>query len=150
MSTTTAPPIVDVMEALADQLREWLPATGELDGLQVEPLAVSNPTPPCIDLYPADPFMEQNAMDFRSQDVLLIVRARVSSADQQASQRLLLSMMDVNSDVSVRAALASDRSLGGTVADSTVEAVSGFTWYAEANGGGGLLGCEWRTRLVLR
>lgn len=149
MSVVQAPPIVDVMEALADQLRERLPATGELDGLQVEPLAVANPTPPAIDIYPADPFMEQSAMGYRSQEAIFVVRLRVSSADQQAAQRLALSLMDVNSDVSVTAALWSDLTLGGAVSDLHIESVSGFQWYVEANGGGGLLGAEWRVRTVL-
>lgn len=152
----TAPATVtvsDVMAAIAAQLQAELgPA---LEGIQVDPKLVSNPTPPCLDVYPADPFLERTSFGpggFGAEAVFT-VRARVVTADQQDGQELLLQFMDPRGPLSLWAALEADATLGGTVDDSTVEAVSGFVPYESAGGAGGytgtLLGAEWRLRVEL-
>lgn len=138
--------LLEVMNAVAQQLQDWV-APG-VEGIQIEPLFVRDPTPPCIDIYPGDPFGEQIAFASANRELLFTVRARVSAADQVAGQQLLLELMDRDSG-SVLSALTTDRTLGGVVDDSVVEGPSGFSSYAAASGAatGSLLGCEWRLRV---
>lgn len=147
------PTLLEIMAALADQIRMALGGGNgaTIPGLQVEPNLLFNPTPPCIDVYPADPFTEQTSYGLQNQEVFFAVRARVTTADTTEGQELLLDMMDVASPYSVAAAIADDRTLGGAVADLEVQPSTGFTIYTGAAGGEGgknLLGCEWRTRIV--
>ena len=122
------------MEALADQITDNV-AASDLGGeaLQVWPFLVLNPTPPCVDVYPADPFSEQTefgALADHSDDIWFTVRARVTPADVDASQQLLLQLMDKRSDTSVKAAILTDRTLGGRVADILVGGPTGIIVYS--------------------
>jgi hypothetical protein len=138
------------MVAIAAQLQlELAPA---IEGIQIDPKLVSNPTPPCLDVYPGDPFIERTSFGpGGGVEELYTVRARVVTADQQDGQELLLQMLDPRGPLSVWAALEVDATLGGAVDDSSVEAVSGFVPYESAGGAGGytgtLLGAEWRIRV---
>ena len=60
MSTVTVASLVEIVNALADQITDQV-AAQDLGGeaLQVWPFLVLSPTPPCVDIYPADPFSEQ-------------------------------------------------------------------------------------------
>lgn len=141
--------LIEVMDALAAQVEEALGTA--VPGIQVEGRLVFNPTPPCIDVYPADPFQEQAAFGLTSREATFTVRARVSTADQEAGQELLLDLMDVRGTASLLAAIEGDRTLGGTVDHLTVDGPSGFIVYQDASGpsAGSLLGAEWRTRVIL-
>lgn len=145
--------VPEVMAAIAAQVKTVLDPV--IDGIQVEPGVVSNPTPPCVDVYPGDPFIEKTTFGPGSAtEAVFTVRARVVTADQQDGQRLLLQMMDPYGPLSVWAALETDATFGGTVDDSTVENVSGMHPYESAGTGmanysGSFLGCEWRLRVEL-
>jgi hypothetical protein len=141
--------LVEIMDALAGSVETFLGSA--VPGIQVEGRLVFNPTPPCIDVYPADPFQEQAAFGITSREALFTVRARVTTADHEAGQELLLDFMDPRGSASLVAAIASDPTLAGTVDDLTVEGPSGFIVYQDASGAnaGGLLGAEWRTRVIL-
>ena len=126
-----------------------------IDGIQIDPKLVSNPTPPCIDIFP-DPngFLERSTFGpGGGYSALFIVRARVTTADQQDGQELLLQLLDPRGPLSLWAALETDATFAGTAEDSTVEEVSGFIPYDAAGGptayNGALLGCEWRLRVVM-
>lgn len=138
----------EIMAAIAGQVKAALEPN--LAGVQVEPEMVSNPTPPSIDIYPADPFLERTTFGpAGSYEATFIVRARVSAADQVGGQQLLLDLLDPRGDYSLLDALAADATFGGVVDDSTVDGgPSGFLSYP-AEGGGDLVGAEWRTRVVL-
>ena len=143
--------LVEIVEALADQITDNV-AAQDLGGeaLQVWPFLVLNPTPPCVDIYPADPFSEQTEYGpTGSRDVWFTVRARVAPTDVDAAQQLLLQLMDPRSDTSVFAALISDRSLGGRVSDLLPAGPSGIIVYSPIGNEGYLVGCEWRTRVLL-
>lgn len=137
----------EVMEAVARQLEARLQP--ELDAVQVVPRFSFNPTPPCIDVYPADPALFQAGM--ASYEMTLLIRARVGYVDSQAAQELLLDFLDPHSDLSIRAALEDDPTFGGVVDTSGPEEgapiASGFREYTY--GDSVLLGCEWRLRVVL-
>lgn len=141
----------EIVEALADQITLNV-AAGHLGGeaLQVWPFLVLNPTPPCIDIYPADPFSEQTEMGpVDSRDVTFTVRARVTPIDVDATQQLLLQLMDPRSDTSVLGAILADETLGGIVSDLTVTGMTGIIVYTPIGSEGYLVGCEWRTRILL-
>lgn len=139
----------DLVQAIADQLRV------NLDGVQVEPELVYNPTPPTVDIYPADPFMTQSAYGITNREARFTVRARVSTADQVGGQALLLDMLDPTSPYSIAAALAVDSTFGGTCDDSTIvdDGISGFIVYDTPTGSalsnGVLLGAELRLQVIL-
>ena len=141
----------EIVEALADQITDGV-AAADLGGeaLQVWPLLVLNPTPPCVDVYPADPFSEQQAYGpIDQRDVWFTVRARVTPSDVDAAQQLLLQLMDPRSDTSVAAAILADRTLGGRVSDLIPTGPTGVIVYTPIGNEGYLVGCEWRTRILL-
>lgn len=147
MSDATA---LEVMAALATQLEAQLSAM--VPGIQIDRLMIRNPTPPCVDVYPGDPFDEQltfdNGENGAGHEQLFTIRARVQAADNEASQELLLGLMDRGAG-SVRAAILADTTLAGTVDEAVVEGPSGYTEYVESGGPGRWLGCEWRLRAIL-
>lgn len=144
----TDPTLLQVQTALADQLRDVL--LDAIPNLQVEPLLLWNPTPPAIDIYPADPFQEQTTFGNRNDIVYLSVRARVNTPDHEGAQEVLLSLMDPRADTSVQQALLSDRTLGGTVTDVTLfEGPSNYGIFPDPSGQGAYLGCTWTARVSL-
>ncbi len=141
----------EIVEALADQITDGV-AAQDLAGeaLQVWPYLLLNPTPPCVDVYPADPFSEQNSMGpLHEREFWFTVRARVTPADVDAAQQLLYQLMDPRSDTSVAAAILSDPTLGGRVGDVLPDGPTGIIVYTPIGNEGYLVGCEWRTRILL-
>lgn len=135
--------LFEIMEAMADQIRDALDDTTDI-AVQVEPLWVSNPTPPTIDIYPADP---SNAPEFRaSGDIFggenLIVRARVDLNDSTAGQELLLALMDDEDPLSIAAALSFDDTFGGWAQTSDVRSRSGYVEQGE------FMACFWEVVVV--
>jgi hypothetical protein len=141
-----------IMQALADQIETELggvPADDPvIPGLQVVSLLESDPTPPAIDIYPANPFQEGIAFGRGNVEIFLTVRARVTTADQGAGQLLLLSMMDPNAAESVALAITSDRTFSNTVEDAIVTGPTDFGVFVDAGGGGALLGCTWTVQIT--
>lgn len=138
-----------IMQALADQLQDTLSGTADplIENLQVTGLLNINPTPPSIDVYPADPSQEGLAFGQANNELSFTVRARVTTADHEAGQTLLLTMMDPSSTTSVTRALKSDKSLGSKVQTLAVAGPSGFGIYNDRNGEGSYLGCTWTVRV---
>jgi hypothetical protein len=138
-----------IMEAMANQITAALSGTADplIEQLQVTPLLNINPTPPSIDIYPADPFQEGLAFGTVNNELRFSVRARVTTADHEAGQTLLLNMMDPAAATSLASAIASDRKLGNTVQSLSVEGPSGFGIYQDAGGEGSLLGAVWTVRV---
>lgn len=132
------------MDAMAAQIMTVLCGTANplIEQLQAEPRMVFNPTPPSIDIYPAELFTE--ALTFGERDFHFLVRARVGTAENEGGQDLLLTMMDPRAAESVARALEANPTLGGTVDDVTVFDPTGFGVFpAVAAGEGSLLGCTW-------
>lgn len=137
---------LEILAALVDQLEEKLAPI--VDGLQVVPRRDFAPTPPCIDVYPGDPFGEQIAFATAERELLFTIRARVTAADNDAGQDELLGLMDRNGG-SLIGAVAADPTLGDVVDYALAEGPSGFTLYQDVGGSNTpvLLGCEWRLRV---
>ncbi len=143
--------LAEIVQALADQITDNV-AAGDLGGeaLQVWPYLLLNPTPPCIDIYPADPFSEQNAMGPTvARDLWFTVRLRVTPADVDMAFELLYQLIDPRVSTSVAAAILSDRTLGGLVGDVLPDGPSGTIVYTPIGNEGYLVGHEWRTRVIL-
>jgi len=146
--------LVMIMQALADQINNSLSvgtagtAVPVIDDLQITPLLNIDPTPPSVDVYPADPFQEGIAFGNANNDLRLSVRARVTTADHDAGQSLLLSMMDPTAATSLAKAIGADRQLGTACSSLTVEGPTGFGVYTDAGGQGSLLGAVWTVRVI--
>lgn len=104
-----------------------------------------NPSPPSLDVYPANPAMTPLAYG-GSREMFITVRCRVSNADSEGGQDLLLSMMDPEATTSVAAALLSDPKLGGKCDDLSVDGPSGYGTFPPD--GSNLLGCTWDVRIL--
>lgn len=133
--------LVEIMAALADQLRDELDGVA---GLEVYDLLEWNPTPPAIDIYPADPFQEPVAFGASQNALYLNIRARVNTPDHEGAQETLLDLMDPSSANSVTVAVESDTTLGGKVGDvSVTEGPSNYGIFTDPTGKGSFLGCVW-------
>ena len=137
------------MSALADQLHDEL--DGEIDGIQIEPNLVVNPScsPVAVDVYPADPFQAAIAFGAANNEMNFLIRARVNTPDTDGSQDVLLSLMDPFASSSIAQAVISDRTLGGTVEDAAIsEGPSNYGIFADAGGQGSYLGCTWTVKVT--
>jgi hypothetical protein len=142
--------LTEIMDALASQIDSRLVGTADplIEGLQVDGRMVFNPTPPSVDVYPADPFQEGLAFGKGNNEVFLTVRARVSTAEHEGGQDLLLSMMDPEATTSMAQAILFDRTLGAKVERVNVTGPSAFGVFPDAGGSGSaLLGCTWTVRV---
>ncbi len=138
----------DVMDALRDQIAMEM-ASADVD-VQVGSRMIFNPTPPTIDMWPANPPVEEGTAgmgDVQGGD-LLTVRVRVDTNDQESNQDVLLDLMDVEHDMSLAGAIMSDPLLGG-LASVDVRGWTGLLPYTNADGTTLFVGAEW-TVLVLR
>lgn len=135
------------MDALASQLAAVLsPALPEL---QIAGRMLINPTPPAMDIYPADPFQEASGFGGIDTDIYLLVRARVSPVDHEGAQDALLALMDPGASTSVVQAVMANKTLSGKVQDLNCQPPSDFGAYVEPDGRQALLGCTWNVRVTV-
>lgn len=128
-----------IREGLAANLRA-------IQGFDVSAYLKSNPNPPAIHLYP-DEVTYDAAMNRGLDDLYFIVQAFVAtSLDQDAQQKLDL-MLAKSGATSIKAAIESDRTLGGVVSDTHVVNSDTYTTY-ERGDGSILLGANWRVRVL--
>ena len=138
MSTPETGSLIGAMEEIAAALA---PLAAEIDGLQVVPYLNTNPTPPSIDIYPGTPFQAPAGFGVGEVQVFFTIRARVSTADEEAGQRLLLRMLDPTDAYSIEAAISDV---------ATALEVSEYREYLEdVAENGRLLGAEWRVTSFL-
>lgn len=135
--------IGQAMNDLATQISTVLCGTANpvIPSLQVTGRVHPNPTPPCIDMYPSDPFTEATGFGKGMKDYFIDVRARVNLDDSVAGQDLLLSMMDTTSSTSVEQAILSTTSLSS---GGTIRSVEGPRWRPF----GDLVGAFWTVRIT--
>lgn len=134
--------LLEAVEGMAAALE---PLTLEIPGLQIHPYFNNQPTPPSIDIYPADSFQQGAGMGVGEKQVTWTVRARVSPADPVAASTTLLRLLDANDPASVEAALANGDPEAVVGTDG---AVSGFRVYQD-EATGALLGCEWQLEVFV-
>ena len=142
------PTLAEIMTALADQIRSGV--NGLDASLQVNDRQNPNPTPPALDIYPADPFQDRAAFGPGAHAVYFTVRARVATAENTGGQELLLDLMDPRAGTSVAQAIEADTTLSGKVEDTAVvEGPSGFLQFNDIAGQGSWLGCQWRVAVMI-
>jgi len=134
------------LRQIADRLGEALQVL-DVTELQIVPRLAVNPTPPSLDIYPADPSQEDAAFGPTSSLTLWTVRARVTTVDHDANQDILLDLLEPYGATSVRAAILADKTLGGLAEGLDVDRPSGMTVYPALEGTASYLGCEWRVRI---
>jgi hypothetical protein len=141
--------LAELMDAVADQIRDAVDDVTDVD-VQVEPRMLLNPTPPAIDLYPADPSSDPDLRAFTNLvgGELLTVRARVSTADHTAGQDLLLALMDDEDPLSIVAAIQADETLGGLATSLDCRERSGFITFIDSASDAALLGATWTVVIV--
>lgn len=130
-----------IMDALATQIRSVIDDVTDV-AVQVEGRWVTNPTPPTIDIYPADPSSDPELRAFGELlgAELLTVRARVPMGDTDAGQDLLLAFMDDEDPLSIAQAINENDTLDGIV-DIDVRSRSGYVRFVEQ---GDYMGCLWQ------
>lgn len=141
-----------IEDAIAAQLTSYLIGTADpaIEHLQIDNRMIPNPTPPSIDVYPAEEFMVKAGMGKGNVELQFTVRARVGFSDNEGGQDLLLDMMERTGARSITAALESDDTLGSTVEDASV--LSGPTGFSLFPVTGStteqLVGCTWTVRVL--
>lgn len=142
--------MLEIMDALADMLRNELTGATDID-LQIEPRAVLSPSPPTIDMYPSDPSEDAAYAGFGDLygAFLLTVRVRVSTADQESGEDLLLGFMD-DGDLSISAALAVDPLLGGIARVAPLGRTGYRDFPIPGTEGAVYLGCLWPLLITKR
>lgn len=144
--------LATIMDEMADQIRSAL-AGADWD-FQVEPRMVLSPTPPAIDIYPADPArdLDTRAHGQTSEHTegghIFNVRARVAPNDHEANQEVLLALMDDEDDLCLVQALYDDPTLGGHASDVSLLNESGFVLVPTIDGANVHIGLIW-TFLVI-
>jgi hypothetical protein len=142
-----------ILEAAADQIRETMVAEADWD-IQVEPTMILNPTPPAIDMYPADPATSPDSGSMgdtyaqMDEGYWVNVRARVAPNDNIANQEVLLELLDADSDMSLVQALYDDPTLGGVAADVNLENTTGFVLVPKVDGSAVHIGVIWRFLVI--
>ena len=133
------------MEALREALAVNLAG---IPGLQQSAYMLGNPTPPCAEVMPAT--IDYDVTMHRGLDRWnFTVRVYVGATTDIGAQKRLDLMLDSAGTYSVKAAVESDRKLGGDAADLRVKTCSGYRIY-ERQGGGALLGAEWNVEVLAR
>lgn len=136
------------MDEMGDTLATAF-AGSDLD-IQVVRRMTFNPTPPCIDIYPATPFRADTTQGFGevAGEFIFTVRLRASTADNEEGQDVILAFMDDADDLSVATALEDDQTLNGLASSVEVDGPSGFVPYGDSGAHGVQLGCEWTVTVV--
>jgi hypothetical protein len=143
----------EILEAAGDQIRDTMEAEADWD-IQVESSMILNPTPPAIDMYPADPATDIGTGSFGEtypeidEGWRINFRARVAPNDNVANQEVLLELMDPESPISLVQSLYDDPTLGGHAADLTLEQTSGFVLVPKVDGSAVHIGVVWRFLVI--
>lgn len=111
---------------------------------QVLAYMLSNPTPPAFAVFPAATSYDE-AMARGLDKWTFTVVAVVSAAVDQDGQKNLDLYLAPSGGYSIKAAIESDRTLGGVVSNLRVTQVSGYRVYADDRGAN--LGAEWTVEI---
>jgi hypothetical protein len=122
------------LKANLDVLTDW----------QVSAYALSNPTPPAIQILPAEIVYDQ-AMR-RGVDIInLLIQAFVSFTTDIGGQKRLDELLAPTGAKSLKTAAESDSTLGNLVADVSITNATGYRVAQGANGP--VIVCEWMAQV---
>jgi hypothetical protein len=113
-----------------------------IPNLQIAAYVLSNPTPPAAEIEPG-PIKYDLTYGRGTDEWALTVRVFVAGAADIGAQVRLDRMLSSAGPESVKAALESDKTLGGAVDTIRVTDCSGYRLYARENGAA-VLGAEWQ------
>lgn len=131
------------------EIREGMAAALDLDGFQVSPWLLSNPTPPAVMVFPSE-IEYDSAMSRGHDDWLLTVQAMVGLASDIGAQQRLDELLAPSGPSSVKDLLEpapGQPALGGIVDDIRVESCTGYRVYVRT-GGDAAIGAEWSVRVL--
>jgi hypothetical protein len=115
-------------------------------GLQVSAYGRSNPIFPTIQVLGPEEIDYDNAMQ-RGHDVwLLTIQAITGLVTDQGAQELLDKFLESSGSSSLKAAVESDKTLGGTVQNVRITQATGYRQYGTAPNE--VLGCEWQASIL--
>lgn len=139
--------------AALSEIREGLRAAlatnlslGANSEFQVSAYGLSNPTPPCIQVIGPEEVAYHGAMQNGHGNWTITVQALVGLASDRGAQELLDRLLESSGSASVRAAIETDKTLGGVVDNCIVTGASGYRQYA--TGQGDVLGCEFSVAVI--
>lgn len=139
--------LLEIVDAMRDKLEAVMAASQFT--VQVDAFRNLNPTPPSLDIYPGDPFSQQEMASFGDDgELIFTVRARIGTADSDAGQEFLLRLMDTEDDLSVANALQDDQTLNGTAGSVYVQGPSGHRVYEDAARAAALLGVDFKVTVL--
>lgn len=129
--------LVAIFDQAADQIREAV--ANDVWDFQVEPWAITSPTPPSIDLYrgdSSDPSLANFAETFEeiAGAFVMVVRARVGTNDGEGNQDVLYALSDPSDQHCLVQALYDEPTLNGLVQDLQLVADSGLTLVSALDG----------------
>lgn len=138
--------LTEIREAIATNL-------DTIPNVQVSAYMLGNPTPPTLWLYPDEADYDTTMQ--RGGDCLkFLVQGIAGLVADQGAQMLLDQMLAPTGSTSVKAAIESDKSLGGLVGNEATRVVRhrGYQIYQRPNVGAGiahgqLLGAEWEVEV---
>lgn len=108
-----------------------------------------NPTTTAIDVYPDDPFRDEDTAAMGAGGgYRFIVRARTGLNDLDSGQEILLALMDDENDFSILRVLDDDLSLNGMAQDVFVDGPSGFRPFRDLGGEGTMAGVVWNLLVI--
>jgi hypothetical protein len=132
-------------------IREAIAANlATVTGLQISAFMLGNPTTPSCHIFPGGPAgdLEYDLAMARGLDRLpFTVQVFVAANNDQGPQRNLDKFMATEGALSIRAALESDRTLGGLANDLRVVRCTGYRQYV-FDGRPPLLGAEWHVDVL--
>jgi len=143
--------LIAIYEQMATQIREAV--ANNVWDFQVEPWAITTPSPPSIDMYRGEVTADDAAAfgatveDMRSSE-LVVVRARVSTNDAEAMQDVLYALADPSDDHCLVQAIYDDATLNGRATDVHLVSDSGLTLVPSIDGATVHYGNVWRFLVI--
>lgn len=141
---------VDLVEGLAANL-------STIEGFQKSAFLLANPTPPAVEIEPL-PTEYDKTFQRGLDQWMFLVRVFVGLTTDIGSQKRVLRMMAPSGFMSIKQAVESDTTLGGSAQDLEVTKCSGYKLFIRETTtpgrpgsiSGPLLGAEWTVRVLVR
>jgi len=130
-------------QAIQSMVSALQPVKTQIPEMQIYGYFNTNPTPPSIDIYPADPFQDGAGFGPGAKRVFWNVRARVATGDPEAASKLLLRLLDTEDAASVETAL-----LAAGVTVGNEGSVGGFVRFTD-DAVGDLIATQWKVEMFV-
>ena len=123
--------------------------TGHISGVNMNGYLIGPINPPCVEIdFPSDSFVFNFTSGSKSHELDLIVRGIVDANDPASGQALLDTWLDGSGGM--KAAIESDKTLGGAVDDLLVTQATGHRRLASAEQTNAVFLCaEWTVHMIL-